>query len=324
MSLQRDEVNLTLKSVVKPFISRVPITGPLLSLSRPHIERLGAFFLRPPSSVSVTPGKIQHMDVEWLTPDYLMREDKVLLYFHGGGYIACSPKTHRNITGRIAAITQMRVVAINYRKAPEHPFPTPIEDALIAYEFLLENGYRSENIMFAGDSAGGNLTLASMLALKERGYPMPRAGICLSPWTDLTLSGDSMEYNQDKDPMIPAHQVAYAAQAYCGQADPSDPMISPIFADLRGLPKLLIHVGDTEVLRDDSHRLVSRARSHGVDVHYKQWSKMPHVFHLFAGIVPQSSKALLDIGRFIVQTYQEAPYTNNVISLADIRGNKPH
>lgn len=322
MSLQRDAVNLTLKTVVKPFISRVPITGPLLSIGRPQIERLGSFFLRPPSSVNVTHCQIGHMDVEWLTPDYLMREDKVLLYLHGGGYIACSPKTHRNITGRLAAITQMRVVAINYRKAPEHPFPTPIEDALMAYEFLLENGYRPENIMFAGDSAGGNLTLATMIAIKEREYPMPRAGICLSPWTDLTGSGDSMHSNRDKDPMIPAHQVQQAARAYCGDADPADPRISPIFADLRGLPKLLVHVGDTEVLRDDAHRLVNRARSHGVDVHYKQWNKMPHVFHLFAGIVPQSSKALLDIGRFIVQTFQENPYGNNVVSLVDIKSGR--
>lgn len=315
MSLQREILNATLKSLVKPVLHGVPFTRPMLALSRPYLDLMGTVLLRAPSSVIIKPTRTGRMSAEWIIPKVLAHEERVLLYFHGGGYLTGSPKTHRPITGRIAAFGQMRVLAINYRKAPEHPFPAPLEDAITAYEHLLALGFKPQNIMLAGDSAGGHLTLSTLIALRDKGHDKPRAGICLSPWTDLTMSGHSMHANRLNEAMLPVSKIKTCIKHVSGKLHPADPRLTLLNANLEGLPPLLIHVGDTEVLRSDSERLAEKAKSHGVPVQLKLWKSMPHVFHLFADYVPQSSKALFEIGQFIVDQFNEVSHHPKVVPL---------
>jgi monoterpene epsilon-lactone hydrolase len=236
---------------------------------------------------------------EWISPANAPK-DKAILYFHGGGFRIGSVVSHRDLIAQIAVASRCRVLAINYRLAPEHRFPAALDDVLVAYEWLLQQGLEPASIAFAGDSAGGNLALATMLALREGKRPLPVAAALMSPWTDLAATGASYVKRAEADPIHQRPMILALAENYLGrQGDPRDPMASPLYADLRGLPPLLIQVGDRETVLDDSVMLADKARAAGVVVDLQVWDGMIHVFQMFRAELPEAHRAISDIARFL-------------------------
>ncbi|SEE25496.1 alpha/beta hydrolase [Bradyrhizobium erythrophlei] len=251
-------------------------------------------------SVPVTcqPVSAGGIDGEWLVPAGAPR-DRAILYFHGGGFRIGSVASHRDLAARIADASGCRILSINYRLAPEHRFPAALDDALAAYQYLRDQGLRPADIAFAGDSAGGNLVLAAMLAARDRGLPLPAAGALMSPWTDLTAAGASYESRAEADPIHQRAMILALAKNYLGKdGDPRDPLASPLYADLNGLPPLLVQVGDRETVRDDSTELVAKARAVGADVELQVWDGMIHVFQMFPEI-PQAREAIASLAVFL-------------------------
>jgi acetyl esterase/lipase len=242
---------------------------------------------------------------EWISTSR-SNADRVILFLHGGGYISGSPATHRSVIINLAQAAEARVFALDYRLAPEYPFPAALEDAWGAYWWLLCQGIAPGQIVVAGDSAGGGLTVALMLALRAAGMPLPAGGACLSPWFDLALTGDSLTTNQATDYLNYAVLNA-SAQMYLGDHDRREPLASPLYADLQGLPPLLIQVGTAEMLLDDSRRFAQRARAAGVDVDLEIWPHMVHVWHFTYLIEPHARAAVRDIGKFVQQRTSRAP-----------------
>ncbi|HVQ68765.1 MAG TPA: alpha/beta hydrolase [Bradyrhizobium sp.] len=239
------------------------------------------------------------VDGEWISPANVP-EDNAILYFHGGGFRLGSVTSHRDLMAQIALASGCRVLAINYRLAPEHRFPTALDDALVAYGWMLDRGLKSENVAFAGDSAGGNLVLAAMLALRERGLPLPVSAVLMSPWTDLAATGSSYVSRAEADPIHQRSMILALAKNYLGgQGDPYDPLVSPLYADLAGLPPLLIQVGDRETVLDDSVMFADLARAAGVDVSLEVWDGMIHVFQMFGAELPEARQAIASIAGFL-------------------------
>jgi monoterpene epsilon-lactone hydrolase len=224
---------------------------------------------------------------------------RTVVYLHGGGYVMGSVETHRVLVGSISRAASARVLSVDYRLGPEHPHPAAVDDAIAAYRFVLAQGAAPSQIAIAGDSAGGGLTVAALLALREAGDPLPAAGVCISPWLDLTLSGASMETKADVDPMVTRKVLRPMADAYLAGADPKTPTASPLFADLTGLPPLLVQVGTAETLLDDSRRLAERAKSADVEVTIEEWEEMIHVWHAFAALLPEGRQAIDRIGEYL-------------------------
>lgn len=225
------------------------------------------------------------------------RNDRGVLYLHGGGYVLGSLDTHAELMGRIAISCRAPVLGVDYRLAPEHPFPAAVDDAVASYERLIEQGIKPETIVLAGDSAGGGLALACMLALKASDKPMPAGAVLFSPWSDLTAAGDSIKSRADVDPMISPALLQPMADNYVGNADAANPLISPLFGDLSGLPPLLIQVGDHEILLDDSTRLATAAKAAGVEVELAIFDGGFHVFQNQPHL-PESAEALTAMGAF--------------------------
>lgn len=224
--------------------------------------------------------------------------ERVILYLPGGAFIARTPNIHRQLVRRLCDSLRASASIVHYRLAPEHPFPAALDDALQAYDQLLSNGVKAENIVIAGDSAGGGLALSTALSLRDARVQMPAALVLLSPLTDLTFSGDSRYANRWKDPMLPHSRRASDARHYLRRQDPLQPLLSPIFGDFTGLPPLLAQVGSDEILLDDSLRLAERAAAAGIHHSIDVWEKMPHVWHLFPHL-PEARKAMESIARFI-------------------------
>ena len=222
-----------------------------------------------------------------------------VLYLHGGGYMAGSIVSHRYVAIEIGRSARARTLALDYRRAPEHPYPAQLDDALAAYRHLLDQGLPAGKIAVGGDSAGGNLTLALLIALRTRGLPLPACGWLVSPWSDLTASGATMQSKAAVDPMIQKPYVLELAQNFAGGRDLSDPLISPQLADLTGLPPLLIQVGSEETLLDDSVMLAGRAGAAGVATTLEIWPDMIHAFTMFFPLVAASRRATVDAGSFI-------------------------
>lgn len=238
------------------------------------------------------------VDGEWLVPSGAPR-DKAILYFHGGGFRIGSVASHRDLISRIAQASGCRVLAINYRLAPEHRFPAALDDALIAYQYLRDQGLRPADIAFAGDSAGGNLVLGAMLVARDRCLPLPAAGALMSPWTDLAATGATYQSRAEADPIHQRAMILALAKNYLGKdGDPFDPLASPIYADLADLPPLLVQVGDRETVRDDATGLAARAKAAGVDVELQVWDGMIHVFQMFPEI-PQAREAIASLANFL-------------------------
>src|SRR5436309_3436483 len=224
--------------------------------------------------------------------------NSVLLYLHGGGYFGCSAETHRPVT-TFFALQGFRVFAPDYRLAPENRFPAAVEDAVAFYRGLLSAGYSPQNIVVAGESAGGGLSLSLMLALRAAGVPLPAAAALFSPWTDLAATGESIRTNANRCAMFSGTDIAPTARYYLGDTDPRNPLASPRYADLAGLPPLLIHVGEDEVLRDDATRLAERARAAGVPVELKIWPVVPHVWQLAPHLIPEGRASLREAAEFL-------------------------
>lgn len=261
---------------------------------------------KPPGNVGVTRLDADGVPAAWIIPPGLETK-RTLLYLHGGGYNAGSITSHLPLTGSLALTAKARVLAIDYRLAPEHAFPAAVEDALAAYRWLLKGSAQANQIVVAGDSAGGGLTLSLLLSLREKGLPLPAAGVCLSPWTDLTCSGGSWETNATIDFMLKRVTTLKAAKLYLGDADPRSPLASPLFADLAGLPPLLIQVGSEEVLLSDSTLFADKASLAGVDVALENWKGMQHVWQYSVNMLPEARQAVNQIGKFIIQHTESVP-----------------
>jgi acetyl esterase/lipase len=234
---------------------------------------------------------------EWMAMPRSQAE-QVILFLHGGGYVSGSPASHGALIAYLAHHAEARVFALDYRLAPEHPFPAAVEDAWEAYWWLLCQGIAPAQIVVAGDSAGGGLTVALLLALREAGMPLPAAGVCLSPWMDLALTGASL-WTQPAADYLNFEVLRASARMYLAGHDARDPLASPLYADLRGLPPLLLQVGSAELLLDDSRRFARRAQAAGADVELELWPGMVHVWHFTYRIEPMARRAVQSAGRFI-------------------------
>lgn len=233
-----------------------------------------------------------------------------LLYFHGGGYALGSSRAYAEMASWIARAAAARVFVLDYRRAPEYRFPAALDDALLAYRWLLNSGAHPGAIAVGGDSAGGGLTLALLTSLRDRGEPLPSCAFCISPWVDLEMTGASILGKADLDPLLTRPGLQQFADWYLGGQDPRQPLVSPIHADLRGLPPLLIQVGTSEILLDDALRLGERAHAAGVKVALSQYDDMPHVWHVFASFLPQGRQAAREIGDFLMQHSLRAAAAN--------------
>ena len=237
---------------------------------------------------------------EWISAPE-SQENRVILYLHGGGYLFGSARTHRVMLAHMARASKARVLALDYRLAPEIPFPAPVEDSVSAYRWLLDQGISAKKMVIGGDSAGGGLAIAALVALRSVGEPMPAAGVCISAWTDMESTGQSHTTNAESDPSVSKERLLKIAKVYLAGKDPTAPLASPIHADLTGLPPLLLQVGSIEVLLDDSTLLKSRAKAAGVSVEMEVWDDMPHVWHHYAPILPEARKAIGRIGEFVLE-----------------------
>lgn len=242
--------------------------------------------------VALQPFRINGIDAEWQARRDV-REDAVLLYLHGGGYAVGSIATHRPLTTEVAAGFNGRVLSLGYRLAPEHPCPAAIEDALAAYRWLVEDqGIPASNIIIAGDSAGGGLTVATLIAIRDAGLAAPAGGWCLSPWTDLTMTSKTMAAKAEDDLLISDVSLKEYAAAYAPGGDVNDPRATVLNASLKGLPPLLIQVGTAERLLDDSVALAGKASADDVAVTLETWPGQPHVFHIFAAMLGEARAAI--------------------------------
>jgi acetyl esterase/lipase len=234
---------------------------------------------------------------EWIY-DPEAAADRVLLYLHGGGYMIGSMRTHRPTLSRLSKASGGRVLGLDYRLAPENPFPAAVQDTVAAYRWLLANGTDPKKIVIGGDSAGGGLTVAALVALRYTGEPMPAAGISHSGWTDLKHTGESITTKAEIDPILSREMLDLMAQTYVGGRDPGTPLASPFYADLHGLPPLLVQVGTAEILLDDAISFSDKAKASGVDVTLEVWDDMPHIWQVFAPILPEGQQAIDRMGEF--------------------------
>ena len=225
--------------------------------------------------------------------------DAVILYFHGGGYVGGSIASHRNLTGNLALASKCQLLSVEYRLAPENPHPAAVEDAINSYKWLLSEGYDPKKIAISGDSAGGGLAIAAQLKIRDEGLPLPVASAPISPWIDMGLSGDTMSSRQSRDPLIRLDLIREFKSQFLGPNNNSnDPYASPLQADLSGLPPMLIHVGDDEMLLSDSERLAEKASAAGVSVTLEVWPEMIHVWHTFVGLFPEAQDGINRIAEF--------------------------
>ena len=284
--------------VVRAHLAKLPPSDSLTTAERrAQYERAEKAFPTP-SDVKVERVNAPVAPAEWLRPPSA-ELGRVVRYLHGGGYVIGSPRSHRHLAAAIAGAAGASALLLDYRLAPEHPFPAAVEDATAAYRWLLDQAIAPERIVIAGDSAGGGLTVATLLALREARVPLPAGGVCISPWVDLTCSGASYRTMAEADPIVRRAGVEEMALAYLGATSPRTPLASPLFADLRGLPPLLIHVGRDEVLLDDAVQLAERARAAGVDATLDIYERMIHVWHWFLPMLDEAQTAVEAIGRFV-------------------------
>ena len=263
---------------------------------------MAAAFSAFPSAddVKCEPVNAGGVKAEWITANNAA-SDRVIMYLHGGGYVMGSIDTHRELVARLSKAAQARGLALDYRLAPENLFPAAVDDSVAAYRWLLAQGYKPGRIVIAGDSAGGGLTVATLLALRDLGVSAPAAGVCISPWVDFEAAGESMTSRAAQDPLVSREMILNIAKMYVGEnGNLRDPLAAPINAHLNNLPPLLIQVGDAETLLDDSTRLAARAKQADVDVTLQIWDEMPHVWHLAAPILPEGQEAIDKIGKFVL------------------------
>jgi monoterpene epsilon-lactone hydrolase len=262
---------------------------------RAAVKRSARFF-EPPRDVGIEPVVVEGVPCEWLVPPDASPRT-VVLYLHGGGWTLGWTNVHRRMVAHLCRAAAVRALAVDYRLAPEHPFPAALEDCLTAYRWLLGSGTSPRDVVVAGDSAGGNLTLATLMSVRDAGGPLPAAAVCIGPMTDLEGTGKS--FRTKKDATLTAEFALLMARHYAGGQDVRLPLLSPFHGDLRGLPPLLIHAGGEEILLGDATRFADKARADGVDVSLVVWPGMWHVWHMFAPSLPEARQAIDGIGAFI-------------------------
>lgn len=262
--------------------------------------------------VTVTPVSAAGVNAEWTaTPN--AAANRAILYVHGGGYVIGSLDSHRHVVAEIGRAAATRVLALDYRMAPEHPFPAAVDDALAGYRFLLARGFAPGHIALAGDSAGGGLVVAAMVAIRDAGLAQPACGWAISPWVDMEVSGASMTSKAGEDPTVQRAGIEFMAKTYLGGADPRHPLASPLHADLRGLAPLLIQVGAAETLLDDATRLAARAGAVNVPVTLEIWPEMIHVWHVYHPQLAAGRKAIANGGAYVKSVMDgAAPITASV------------
>jgi acetyl esterase/lipase len=259
-------------------------------------EKRMARFVRLPAGTQCQPLAVNGLPAEWvMAPE---SDSGAILYLHGGVYALGSINTHREFSARLAQATTMPVLILDYRLAPEHPFPAALDDILATYRWMIDQGIPPARIILAGDSAGGGLALAALVALRNAGEPLPAGAVCISPWADLALSGASVKSKAGADPILGSAPLNMYVNYYAGERDVRDPLISPLYANLEGLPPLLIQGGTEEVLLDDAMRTTEQARAAGVPVTLEIWEEMVHVFQLIP-FLPESKRAVAQIATFV-------------------------
>ena len=264
---------------------------------RVALDKLGAMF-KLPKGIKPVKESAGGVPAEWLTPP-TVSNSRVVLYLHGGSYISGSCNSHRSVAANIAISSKARALTIDYRLAPEHPHPAAVEDAVAAYKWLINGQVDPKHLAIAGDSAGGGLAIALLISLRDGNIPLPAACVCLSPWTDLAFTGETWKSKIAVDLIIYDYKERAFAKMYLGGLDPKTPLASPLYADLKGLPPLLVQVGTDEVLLSDSTRLVERAKQAGVNATIDEWKKMQHVWQFAASFIPEGRRAIDRIGEFI-------------------------
>lgn len=252
----------------------------------------------PPAGTTVDSADADGVPAEWVTAAGVTGQ-RAVLFFPGGAYHIGTVATLRRVAALVSDAAQARVLSVGYRLAPEHPFPAAVHDALTAYRWLLARGIAPHQIAIAGNSSGGGLALALLVALRDADEPMPAAAVAISPWTDMEMTGESRRTRAAADRMITPDGMKEAADWYLAGQDPRHRYASPVHADLQGLPPILIHVGDAEILLDDSTRFAARARAAGVEVTLEVWDDMPHCWHTFAGLLPEADQAIERIGKWL-------------------------
>lgn len=287
------------ENLITYIVENQPEEQPTLTEQRENFENIVAVF-PPAEGVTIESADAGGVPAEWIAADGAS-DERVLCYLHGGGYCIGSANTHRNLAAHLSRTSGARVLNVDYRLAPEHAFPAAVEDATAAYRWLRSEGYDPGAMAIGGDSAGGGLTIATLVALRDAGDPLPAAAVVLSPWVDLEITGESATTKADDDPIIHPDGLKQYADAYLAGQEARTPLASPLYADLSGLPPLLIHVGGREVLLDDSRRLADRARDAGVDVALDVSDEMIHIWHFFAGLFPEADESVAELGEFLKQ-----------------------
>lgn len=262
---------------------------------RQRVEKSAGMFGKLPPGIEVSSVTIDGFSAEWICPS-LPSNEQAILYFHGGGYVMGSSRAHRGIVAKFVMGSGIGALVFDYRLAPEHPFPAALDDSVAAYRWLLSQGFSPSRIAFAGDSAGGGLCLATLLAIRDKGISLPAAAAVLSPWTDLKCNGNS--YTR-KDPLAPEGSWLVYSKYYAGESDPTLPLISPLYGDLAGLPPLLISVGEDESMLDDSVQFAEKARIAGVDVKLHVGKGMVHCYPALSPLFPEAKEALERICAFL-------------------------
>lgn len=285
-----DIINVRALLAANPLMEDVSIEE-----TRVALDQLGQSFPLP-EGVSISSVVAEGINAEWVRASDAGAE-AVILYLHGGGYTIGSLASHRHLCAALSRASGASVLALDYRLAPENAFPAAVEDAVTAFHWLLNQGTKAAHIVIAGDSAGGGLTVATLLALRDEGADLPAGGVCISPWVDLTNSSES--FTRVADPMLKKAELDLMAQAYVQGQDLKAPLASPLFADLQGLPPLLIQVGTEEHLYDDSINLEARAREAGVNATLEVWDEMIHIWHYFYPMLREGRDAIVRIGEFV-------------------------
>jgi len=294
-----------MRSISSAYIRRLHIGELDIRRIRRRWSRIGHVMMTA-IGVRVEPDRINGLYVEWLTPKGRM-DGKLLLYLHGGGYVVGSCDMYRQFVSHLARAGQIRTLLPEYRLAPEHRFPAAIDDSVALYRSLLAMGIKAGDIIIAGDSAGGGLTVATLLALRDAGEPLPAAAVLLSPFLDLTGSGESMRTRAAQDPFFRAEDLPDVADLYCEPHQRGFPLVTPVFADIEGLPPMFIQVGDDEILLSDSERIADACIAAGIAVELEIWPEMWHVFQMFVGKMPEARHAVNKIGQYILARWREQP-----------------
>jgi epsilon-lactone hydrolase len=266
--------------------------------SRARTAKSARYLSRVPKGVEIEKIDIDGILAVWIRPSNV-DSDKVVLHLHGGGYVTGGIDSHQIMCIPMAQSLQLNMLLPEYRLAPEHPFPAALDGALKVYRWLLAQGYKPGDIILSGDSAGGGLSVATVLALRDAAVPLPAAVVCMSPWTDLTLKGQSYITQAETEVMLKTDVLREWALCYTDEANLGNPLISPVYADFHGFPPLLIQVGSEEILLDDARLLAEKAKADGVDVTLKVWDGLWHVWHALGNLIPESRQAFEEIGGFI-------------------------